>query len=393
MNILFISPCPIVPRLGGVERVTDILSKGLQQRGHRVVYLCYKDKKYLSYKDFSAPQYFISENIDTDEEEREKLIQIAEEHNITHVICQTSCEVTAKFVKCLPERLQRKAVFTWHIVPFYSDNITRTRIWQSPAHNVRQLVFKLASFVFPCIYRKWFSTDCQRHFEAVFPVAAKLCFISDKFYPSVTKHLPNAPVEKFTYIYNPNTFSRQVVVPSYEERENAVLWAARVENTQKNIIGFLDTWKIFYRSHKDWKAYVVGDGNDLEYSKRYASRNHIEGVCFEGVQSNIESYYKKCKFLCMTSYWESWGMVVTEAMTMGCVPIAMNSYATLTDIVDDGVSGLICNPNASAMAHTLSSIATNKEEWKKLSENAREKVMRFDVSTIVQEWEELLSGL
>ena len=393
MNILFISPIPIIPYFGGIERVTDILSRELQRRGHCVVFLCYMDKNVLSHNKFSAPQYYISENIDSDELERCRYLKIIERHKITHVVCQACNEHTANFVKYLPKPLQHKTVFTCHIVPFYSDMITRTRIWQTPTHNARQLVFKIVSFVFPCIYKLWFSNDHKKNFEAVFSIAKRICFISDKFYHNVITHIPNAPLEKFTYIYNPNTFDKQENVPTYCEREDAVLWAARVENTPKNIIGFLDTWKIFFQNHKDWKAYVVGDGNDLEYSKRYASKNHIKGIYFEGAQSCMELYYKKCKFFCMTSYWESWGMVVTEAMTFGCVPIAMNNYATLTDIIDDGVNGLICKPTAVEMAKKLNSIATDEEIWLELSNNAKQKAMNFDVSTIAQKWEQLLNGL
>lgn len=86
-------------------------------------------------------------------------------------------------------------------------------------------------------------------------------------------------------------------------------------------------------------------------------------------------------------------MVVTEAMTFGCVPIAMNNYATLTDIIDDGVNGLICKPTAVEMAKKLNSIATDEEIWLELSNNAKQKAMNFDVSTIAQKWEQLLNGL
>ena len=50
MNILFVNDSPFNPVVGGLERVTDILAKELQKRGHIVYYLCGKirhDKQYL----------------------------------------------------------------------------------------------------------------------------------------------------------------------------------------------------------------------------------------------------------------------------------------------------------------------------------------------------------
>ena len=37
-------------------------------------------------------------------------------------------------------------------------------------------------------------------------------------------------------------------------------------------------------------------------------------------------------------------MVLTEAMTFGAVPVAFNSYAAITDIIDDGKNGLLVPP-------------------------------------------------
>ena len=393
MNILFISPNPIIPHTGGVERVTDILSRELQNRGHSVVFLSYMNDNNLSYKKFSAPQYYISLKQESVESKKSKIIKIVETYKITHIICQACSKETTELVTYLPKELQSKNIFVYHIVPFYSDKVTRHLLWQTPSHNIRQFLFKIASLLFPNIFKQWFSNDHKKNFEAIFPVATKICFISDKFYSNVIKHIPNAPKNKFSYIYNPNTFDIQNHVPSYDDRENAVLWAARVENTPKNIIGFLDMWKIFSKKYQNWKAYVVGDGNDLEYSKKYAAKNHIERVYFEGMQSSMEQYYKKCKFFCMTSYWESWGMVLTEAMTFGCVPIAMNNYATLTDIIDDGVNGLICKPTVIEMANKLDSVAQKDKKWTELSHNARHKVMAFDISVIASQWEQLLKEL
>ena len=50
MNILFVSDSPFNPILGGLERVTDVLARELQNRGHTINYLCGKikpDKKCL----------------------------------------------------------------------------------------------------------------------------------------------------------------------------------------------------------------------------------------------------------------------------------------------------------------------------------------------------------
>ena len=43
----------------------------------------------------------------------------------------------------------------------------------------------------------------------------------------------------------------------------------------------------------------------------------------------------------MTSRSEAWGLTLTEAQQMGVVPIAFDTYASLRDIITDGVDGEI----------------------------------------------------
>lgn len=46
----------------------------------------------------------------------------------------------------------------------------------------------------------------------------------------------------------------------------------------------------------------------------------------------------------MTSDYEGFGMVLTEGMAFGCVPLAFNSFPSLRDIVDEGRDGFIIPP-------------------------------------------------
>lgn len=56
MNILFVNDIPFNPSLGGIERVTDILTKEFIKNGHRVFYLCgYINETQQSMLDYNFP--------------------------------------------------------------------------------------------------------------------------------------------------------------------------------------------------------------------------------------------------------------------------------------------------------------------------------------------------
>lgn len=393
MNIMFVVGSPVIPHVGGVERVTSVISKEMLRRGHNIIFLCYDESEFVEYHNFIAPQEYLDEKNQNDTELRESLARIVAKFSIDRVICQLFNTKIARIISNLPNELKGKVVTCTHTLPFESDRLTRKRLLLSPQGNIRQIVFKVASLMFPSIARNYFNRYEKTCFESCLPLTAKACFLSEKFFPIVKKHIPNAPIEKFVAIGNPNSFPPQKTILDENNRENALLWVGRIENAQKNIDGFLTMWKSFSAIHPDWKAYVVGTGKDLNKYLKKSKLGKWKNLSFEGAQSDVAKYYKKCKYFCMTSFGESWGMVITEAMTFGCVPVAMNTFPTLSDIIDHKKSGIICNPDSKSMAMELHNSIESPTEWKQLSNCAVEMVKRFDVSSVANKWEELLNCL
>ena len=93
----------------------------------------------------------------------------------------------------------------------------------------------------------------------------------------------------------------------------------------------------------------------------------------------------------MTSDVEGFGMTLIEAMSAGCVPVAMDCYSALSDIVIDGYNGMIVpKDDITFMFTETGHIIANFDE---MSANARESVKRFDVVSVVDKWEELFGKL
>ena len=88
MNIAFVFHCPIVPYVGGVQMVTDLLAKTFVNRSHKVVFICTDiRKKDYDYVDYSAPQYYLDIS-KTQEEYVADYLKILNDNNIQIVISQ-----------------------------------------------------------------------------------------------------------------------------------------------------------------------------------------------------------------------------------------------------------------------------------------------------------------
>lgn len=123
---------------------------------------------------------------------------------------------------------------------------------------------------------------------------------------------------------------------------------ARFSENQKRIKLALKIWKEVhkYRDVEDWNFIIVGDGIYKNEYLNMVRKENIPNVYFEGLQKDTEKYYRQSSIFMMTSAFEGWGLTLTEAQQMGCVPIAFKSYKSLTDIITDNYNGIIieeCN--------------------------------------------------
>ena len=388
MNIIFLFDKPIIPTDGGVEQVTHTLSKELCNRGHNVLYLCHTQKERVCNVDSKFKQLYIELANSSDKDVEKELLRITNKHNITHVISQTFDE--ERIMRLLPKHIKKIAVC--HIKPFSYMGIKRSRIYNTNSQNLRQVILKFFRIISPKIYESFFKRIEERNISSTYEQADRLCFLSERFYARVSKYMPMQKQDKFVAINNPNTFDVVEAYP-FEKRDNIVLWVGRVNNKQKNTIDFVKTWKNLSVKNPAWKAIVIGDGEDLPFCKKYAKKNNIERIEFLGQRNDVGDFYKRAKFIAVTSFWESWCMVITEAMAFGCVPCVYDTYETLHDIIDDRKNGLITNVSSKEMSARIQEYIDNEAELKKISFAAQDKIKQFSADRIVTQWENLLQNI
>ena len=144
------------------------------------------------------------------------------------------------------------------------------------------------------------------------------------------------------------------------------------------------------KQNPNWTAVVVGDGSDLERMKVFAKKLAVERISFRGNQANVGEYYAKAKFICCTSNYEGWPMVLVEAMQLGCVPVSYDTFEAVYDMIDDKNNGFIVVKKPSAMAQRIQQCIDGKFDYTAMSQQAQKKVQKFSVTNIVDQWEELI---
>ena len=83
-------------------------------------------------------------------------------------------------------------------------------------------------------------------------------------------------------------------------------------------------------------------------------------------------------------------MVLVEAMSHGCVPMAFDSYASVRDIIADGENGVLVKPfSIGEYSRKLIELIDDDERRRAMAVRGMESINRFNTPAIARQWLEL----
>ncbi|MFZ2541667.1 MAG: glycosyltransferase family 4 protein, partial [Gallionella sp.] len=95
------------------------------------------------------------------------------------------------------------------------------------------------------------------------------------------------------------------------------------------------------RPEANIRLLVVGRGDEGKYGRMAQSLGIAEAVTFAGTQvERLERYYRAADIFIMLSKFDTFGMVVLEAMASG-LPVIVSPNVGAKDLVEEGVNGFI----------------------------------------------------
>jgi glycosyltransferase involved in cell wall biosynthesis len=133
------------------------------------------------------------------------------------------------------------------------------------------------------------------------------------------------------------------------------------------------------REHPNLKLILVGDGPMKAEVERAATRHIPRKLVFQGFvnQSQLGRYYRAADMLAHPANFETWGLVVNEAMQFGLPALVSDRVGCRLDLVKPGFTGLIFpSGDADALTFHLKNMLADREWTKKMGQNA-EKLVEF----------------
>ena len=396
MNVLFVNDIPFNPIGGGIERVTDVLTKELVNRGYTIFYLCGKlpkSKHYLLDYRFPAQLFQLPNyGLFADEENVAFYKQLQLDLSVDVVINQRGLD--GWFNDLLPITCA-KLVSVVHSSPDSYVQLFLNQLIEltvPPYVKLKNVIKRTFSSLLSYYWKKKAFVDLKNIYKELADYSDTIVTLSKKDVCMLENLINGSHKANITSIVNPNTFDTTYTLQ--ESKKKIVLYVGRLDEIQKSLCRLLEIWTLLYNKYPDWQLKLVGDGNDKVNLQKYVKEKQLNNVYFEGQQSDVAKYYKEASIVCLTSNFEGWGMALTEGMQYGCIPFTFSNYGAAYEIIDDGINGcLIPAYNLKKYASRLSKLMSDDAMRLKMSMAAIEKVKMFSVENVVDKWEELFKSL
>lgn len=231
-------------------------------------------------------------------------------------------------------------------------------------------------------------------YRAAYECADRVVLLSKGFIKPYCEFAKLQDTSKFTIIPNGLSFN---LSPHYEDltKRKVVLIVSRLDETQKRLSLALHIWEKVKRNPvaDGWVMKIVGHGGDYKLCEHIIKDEDIPDVTLEGRQDPIP-YYKEASIFMMTSRSEAWGLTLTEAQQMGVVPIAFDTYASLRDIITDGVDGeIVAEGDVDGYVRSVLNLMQDDVTRQRMARQAIASSQRFSQEKIARMWKVLFDNL
>lgn len=219
----------------------------------------------------------------------------------------------------------------------------------------------------------------------------RLVLLSPSFISPLKKYIWEKEGIKMTAI--PESFETSATGERYKKGKE-ILYLGRIDYNQKRVRRVIDIWNQLETRYPDWHLTIVGDGPDIDTVKSMVEKYRLKNVFFEGFQK-ADRYFQRAPIMLLVSEYEGFGIVLVEAQSYGCVPVALDSYTALHDIVENNKNGVIIDYpyQAEKFVTAISKLIEDKEMLRRYEVNAIKNVDKFKLPCVLNMWQELFDDV
>ena len=127
------------------------------------------------------------------------------------------------------------------------------------------------------------------------------------------------------------------------KERNSILFVGRLDVKQKGVDLLIHALRYVQKEIPDVNLYIIGQGDSLGYLKNLTAELELgENIIFLGYvdENELTDMYSKCEIFVFPSLYESFGIVIIEAMSAG-LPVVSYDLDCVSETLEDGKYGIL----------------------------------------------------
>lgn len=190
-------------------------------------------------------------------------------------------------------------------------------------------------------------------------------------------------------IYNPRSF----VSEEKSALENKQFVGCGRFITQKGFDLLIESFVEFAKQDKDWKLTLVGDGQMRPQLEQTIAEHKLEDrIHITGYTNEVRKHLQEASVYLLSSRWEGFPMVLTEAFEMG-LPVVAYDITAVEPLVKDGEQGMLAKAfDTSEFAEKMLAMTKlSADELATMAEKAKKRASELAIEQIILQWEQLIN--
>lgn len=187
---------------------------------------------------------------------------------------------------------------------------------------------------------------------------------------------------------------RSIVPLPHSTRPQVILTVGRLA-PEKQIDKLIGVFERFSDIHSGWKLQIVGEGSErASLENLIAASRHGSRIELLGAIQDPSNHYSNARIYVMCSKFEGFPNSVIEAMAFGAAPIGFNCAKCLSDIIENGFSGIIVQPDDwDGLLKSMIDLATDAKSQAKISLAASKRGRSFSSTVVSSQWLQAMNSL
>lgn len=156
----------------------------------------------------------------------------------------------------------------------------------------------------------------------------------------------------------------------------------------------LKVWKRVEEVHPDWHLDIFGDGQEKAALKSQISSLRLTNVSLHPSTMDIYTEYLNSDFLVCSSRWESFGLILIEAMSCGIPVVSFDCDNGPRSIIADGQDGLLAkNGDTEDLADKINYLIEHPAQRQKMGLAAHQNATRFSEEEVFKRYMNFFKNL